>query len=262
MTCTLQYPKKTPYEVREEMDRIEHDSKPLTSCQINGIDWEKRLSNRQKRRERDMKQKEADMIKKSFNKKATPESIKNDPALATAFALGATGYLGYKIYNLFKERSKSKQETKEASMNMAKAASHIMVKRSGEASVSSTKDIIKHLQDQVANSYINNLKKERDRTVKDDLWRGAVSGGLNGAQYGLLSGLLFGTTVAPAKDLVKGSDRTVLQSFGRGAGLGGLSGMGAGALIGSAVGALNNWATRERRRENAIAKLKELGITD
>ena len=53
MTCTLQYPKKTPYEVRQEMDRIEKsDSKPLTSCQINGIDWEKRIQNRQKRRDR------------------------------------------------------------------------------------------------------------------------------------------------------------------------------------------------------------------
>lgn len=482
MTCTLQYPKKTPYEVREEMDRIEHDSKPLTSCQINGIDWEKRLSNRQKRRERDMKkkadaykdffqsaiigngldalaqrtgmnkyvgnigttandtgtllgifggsaptleevakqendyygyipgnaarrlmlrrrmvnrelkgnpsviygehfgrntstllatlglaglgaligsqtgnnsderrfgagvggilggvggllgsaighgigfasagltrprsnkeqqeyertgswanwlvpgagiyneykslgvsnrmvkeylekqqkkkdketEKDADMIKKSFNKTATPESIKADPALATVFALGATGYLGYKIYNLLKDRGKSKRELKEETMKMAKAASHIMIKRSAPEGTS-TADIIKHMQDQVANNYIASLKKERDRTVKDDLLRGALSGGVNGAQYGLLSGLLFGTTVAPAKDLIRGSDRTVLQSFGRGAGLGGLSGMGAGALIGSAVGALNNWATRERRRDNAIAKLKELGITD
>ena len=218
MNCTLQYPKKTPHEVREEMDRIEHDSKPLTSCQINGIDWEKRLSNRKKRRERDMKQKEADMVKKA--------------KLARRY------------------------------FTLAKAASYIMVKRAGTGTTTSTKDIIKQMQDQVANSYIDSLKKERDRTVKDDLLRGALSGGLNGAQYGMLSGLLFGTTVAPAKDLVRGSDRTVLQSFGRGAGLGGLSGMGAGALIGSAVGALNNWATRERRRENAIAKLKELGITD
>ena len=438
MTCTLQYPKKTPYEVREEMDRIERDSKPLTSCQINGIDWEKRLYNRQKRRERDMKKK-ADAYKDFFQsaiigggldalsqrtgmdkyvgnigttandtgtllglfggsaptleevakqendyygyipgnaarrlmlrRRMVNRELKGKPSviygehfgrntstlLATLglaglgslvgsrygntaeerrFGAGAGGILGgiggllgsaighgigfasagltrprsnkeqqeYErtgswanwlvpgagIYNeykslgvsnrmvkeyLEKQQKKKDNETekdadmikksfnKEEAMKMAKAASHIMIKRSAPEGTS-TADIIKYMQDQVADNYIASLKQERDRTIKDDLWRGALSGGINGAQYGLLSGLLFGTTVAPAKDLIRGSDRTVLQSFGRGAGLGGLSGMGAGALIGSAVGALNNWATRERRRDNAIAKLKELGITD
>lgn len=437
MNCTLQYPKKTPQEVREEMDRIEHaDSKPLTSCQINGIDWEKRIANRQKRRERDMKKK-ADAYSDFFQDRLTSgglnylahrtglnrfvgdniggqissggsmvglfsgktptleelaemeknhngwipgnaarrtmlrrrmvnEKFKGNrgtiyseewgpgtswllTTLGTAglgalaagglaaghgrqdapllagmggiggLMLGAVGsgaanligmaragmtrprtdkeqkeyeqaednwknwvLPGRALYNKYKslgvsnrllrdymdkqereERKKKKEEEKDATMKkesgyfkLAKAASYIMCKRAD------SKEVLKQLQDQVAQNYISSLKTERDRSLKDDLLKGVVSGGLNGAQYGLLSGLLFGTTVAPAKDLIKGSDRTVLQSFGRGAGLGGVSGMGAGALIGAGVGALNNWATRDLRKQQAIKKLKELGITD
>lgn len=217
MNCTLQYPKKTPYEVRKEMDRIEKsESKPLTSCQINGIDWEKRIQNRQKRRDRETK--EADMVKKSLQKCSEL-------------------------------------------MLLAKSASYIMIKR-GEEAPQNTRTVLKQIQDQVAKNYIDSLKKERDRSLREDLWGGALSGGLTGAQYGLLSGLLFGTTVAPAKDLASGSDRSMWHSIGRGAGLGGASGMGAGALLGAGVGAINNWATRDLRKQRAIQKLKELGITD
>lgn len=435
MNCTLQYPKKTPYEVREEMDRIEQsESKPLSSCQINGIDWEKRIDNRKKRRERDMKKKadayadffqdrlvsgglnllanrtglnryvgnnigssissggsmvglfsgktptleELAEMEKNHNgwipgnaarrtmlrRRMVNEKFKGNrgtiyseewgpgtswllTTLGTAglgalaagglaagygrsdapllAGMGGIGGLmlggvgsglanmigmaragmtptrtdkeqkayeqaddnwknwvlpGRAMYNKYKslgvsnrllqeymskqeKEEKKKAEEKDAVMEkesaqfrLAKAASYVMCKRS------SSTEVLQALQKQVADNYIASLKKERDRSMKDDLLRGAIGGGLNGAQYGLLSGLLFGTTVAPAKDLVRGSDRTVVQSLGRGAGLGGASGMGAGALIGAGVGALNNWATRDRRKQQAIAKLKELGIED
>lgn len=66
MSELYQYEKQTPSEVRKTMDRIENaESKPLVNFAINGIDWEKRLLNRKKRRERMAQTKESTIIKKA-----------------------------------------------------------------------------------------------------------------------------------------------------------------------------------------------------
>lgn len=82
-----EYPKKTQWQVRTEMDRLEKaKSKPLNDFSINGIDWKKRINNRVSRRERDAK--EATILKKASQLKL---------AQAASHVLCYRAYLDYLV---------------------------------------------------------------------------------------------------------------------------------------------------------------------
>lgn len=153
---------------------------------------------------------------------------------------------------------KSDMVKKSKMYRYAQAASHVLCKRA--AASGNLDPALQAALQAVKDRYVRGLKATRDRSILQDVLRSALRGSISGGTIGMIPGGLFGAATLPIRD--RGTQIPLHDSLLRGASTGILSGFLAGGVAGAGAGALGALFTRDARRNEAIERLKALGIKD